>query len=111
MNEKLKNQLSTDLAIIIVGIIAMCFFFYPFHTGVNPFQELKDSLRIVNYVAGFSVAVALITHLTRRLLFPYIKLRTYAEKALEESNGAAIVFFGICLILAVTIDTAGKFFH
>lgn len=49
------------------------------------------------------LAIAALSHLTRRVLFPRLDLQKIAEKALEHPIGAAIVFFGISLVLAVLV--------
>jgi len=69
-----------------------------------------SSLQIVKYVAGFLAAIALLTHITRKLMFPYIDLRKYAEKALEDSKASALVVFSMCLIVSVTIFSVAQFF-
>ena len=70
-----------------------------------------STLLVVKYVFGFLFAIALITHTIRKVLFPYISLRDYAAKALETSQGAAVVFFGFCIIICTVIFAAVEFFQ
>ncbi len=99
--QKLKKQITADVLRVLSGVVLMCLLFLP---------DLIENLMIVKYVTGFLIAVAVMTHLTRRILFPYIDLKQYAVKALDNPISSAIIFFGICIIIAVTIDTAGNFF-
>ena len=69
-----------------------------------------ETLHIVLYVFGFLLSIALITHVTRRVLFPYIHLKEYTSKALEHPIGAAIIFLGVSMIISVTITAASGFF-
>ncbi len=110
--QRIRSQLKTDTGRIIFGSILMCLFFFPwYHThGLDGLQELMDNLRIVSYVSGFGVATALITHFTRRILFPYIDIKELAVKAVEDAKGAGLVFLGIAIILASTIWAAAGFF-
>jgi|WetSurMetagenome_2_1015567.scaffolds.fasta_scaffold195427_2 hypothetical protein len=108
--DHLTAQLKSDSGRLLIGFVFMCLFFYPFDFSVVGWTELKANLRIVCYVAGFATATALITHLTRRLLFPYIDLKRFSDKALSDPLSAGMVFFGVCLIIATTIYSAAGFF-
>lgn len=57
------------------------------------------SSSIVMYLAAF-------THVTRRILFPYIDLSDYAKKALDGNMSAGIVFAAVVFIMSTCI-TAG----
>lgn len=93
-----KNKFDVVRFIVLGGLSVLLF--YPdlenFHT--------------VKYVFAFLVVVAFITHVTRRLLFPYVDLNQFAKKALETSDGAAKVFQSVSIIIAVSIFVAASFF-
>lgn len=74
--------------------------------------SLDDWFKISDQYAYLSVlftssslvlAFAAISHIIRRLLFPNIDLREYAWIALREPIGAAIVYFGICIVLSTFV--------
>ena len=97
----LKKQLQTDFFRVVGGFLLMCALFWP---------DLVENLIIFKYVAGFLIGVGVITHITRRILFPYINLTEYAKTSLQNPIAAAIVFFGVCVIIAVTITASAGFF-
>ena len=47
--------------------------------------------------------IAVASHLLRRLLFPNVHLQQLVSKSEEHPIGAAISFFGFCLILSIFI--------
>lgn len=107
--ETLIKQLKSDVGKVILGVILMFIFFFPWG-GEEKLSEVWTNLHIVFYVAGFAVATALITHITRRILFPYVELKAYALKALETPSSAGMVFLGMSIIIAVTIFASAGFF-
>lgn len=56
---------------------------------------------------GFSLLFlsffALASHLLRKVLFPYLDMETLAFAARQNPIGAAIVFLGICIVLAAMV--------
>jgi hypothetical protein len=109
VEDTVRSRFRTDIGRVIIGILLMVLLFYPF--GIEQGHvELAANLRIVMYVTAFCIATALITHITRRILFPYIDLKVYARKALETPMASAVVFLGICLIISVTVWSAVSFF-
>lgn len=105
-----NEGLRRDIVRYGTGLLLMCFLFLPFSSNVDWLTELKSNLHIAAYMTGFGVTVSLITHITRRILFPYINLSQYAKKALEEPTSAGMVFMGICIIIAFTIVASAGFF-
>ena len=69
------------------------------------------TLVIVKFVAGFLMAVSMLTHLVRRILFPYMDFKEYMRKALEDPVGSGLVVLGVSLIIAVTIFVTAQFFN
>ncbi len=67
-------------------------------------------LRINQYVLGMSVSLALISHLVRKLLFPYIDLKQFVNKSLENPMAAAIVAAAIIYLLSVFVQVTGSMF-
>jgi hypothetical protein len=53
--------------------------------------------------AAMVLALAGLSHCTRRVLFPRLDLQEIAIKATEHPIGAAIVFLGISMVLSVLI--------
>lgn len=49
------------------------------------------------------LALAVVSHCTRRVLFPQLDLQKIAFKAIEHPLGAAIVFLGIAMVLSVLL--------
>lgn len=66
---------------------------------------------VVLYALGISLLVSSVSHVVRKVLFPYIDLEKFANKALETPVGAAIVFLSITLILAVIIASTCLILH
>ena len=85
--------------ILTLAIIAACF--YPDF----------DALRTTLFIAGVFFAVGLISHLVRKYsLFPYIDLRKYAQKSMEDPIAASIVFASVTAVIVISIHTASTFF-
>lgn len=59
-------------------------------------------------LALFGVALS---HVLRRLMFPYIDLRISARMAMESSIGSGLVFLGVCLVLYAFIGLLGNVVH
>ena len=69
------------------------------------------ALRTMTFIAGVFFAITLISHITRKYaLFPYLDLKEYAAKALEEPLAAAVVFASVSGIIIAAIVTASTFF-
>lgn len=58
---------------------------------------------VVFYALGITLLVSIVSHLVRKILFPYIDMSVFAKKALETPIGASIVFCSISVILSVII--------
>ena len=98
---KLLQRLSHDLwrfsaLVALVAILLWLESWLPKASNEAALSPLLTSSAIV-------LAIAALSHLTRRVLFPKLDLQKIAVKALEHPIGAAIVFFGICLVLAVLV--------
>jgi hypothetical protein len=66
---------------------------------------------VVLYAIGISILVSSVSHIIRKVLFPYLDLELFAKKALESPVGAAVVFASIVLILAVIIISTCLLLH
>lgn len=66
---------------------------------------------VVLYAIGISILVSSVSHIIRKVLFPYLDLEVFANKAAESPLGAAIVFFSITMILAVIIVSTCLLLH
>ena len=69
-----------------------------------------STLYIVKYVATLVLALALLSHLIRKVLFPYVKLGQVANTAIMTPLGAAIVFFGFCMVICTLLVVGAMFF-
>lgn len=58
---------------------------------------------VVLYALGITLAVSAVSHLVRKILFPYIDMSEYASRALETPVGASVIFASISMILSVII--------
>jgi len=67
------------------------------------FREQYAFLSAVLTSTSIALAVAGISHITRRILFPQIDLKEFAKKALDEPLSSAIVFLGICVVVSTFI--------
>jgi len=96
----------------------------------GPFHSLNDSIRIltmvalatvlfwpdttmfkiVQYALGIQVTLSLISHLTRKLLFPRVDLDALFTKAKEEPLSASLALFSIAIVLAVLILVSARMF-
>lgn len=53
--------------------------------------------------AGLALYGAALSHVLRRVLFPYLDLRKVAADA-KDSPGSGLVFLGVCIVLAVALS-------
>ncbi len=70
------------------------------HTGL-------DFLAPWGLFLGGTFWAAALSHVLRRTLFPWLNLQALTDKAMEEPIGAAIVFVGVCIVLAAFIALTG----
>jgi hypothetical protein len=57
---------------------------------------------------GIIAAVVAVSHFTRKLLFPYIDLEKFANKAMEEPLPAAIIFLSVSYLLSMILEATLK---
>lgn len=53
--------------------------------------------------AGLALYGTALSHIVRRLFFPYVDLKVVALEARKGSTGAGLVFVGVCVVLAVLL--------
>lgn len=58
---------------------------------------------VVLYALGITILVSAVSHLIRKILFPYIDLEYVVERATQTANGAMGVFVGVCMVLSTII--------
>lgn len=63
------------------------------------FSDLDSANMIWVYAAGAGIFLALVSHVTRRIMFNKLDLQSIALKAAETPLGASLVFVGICAVL------------
>ena len=71
--------------------------------GVFQFGEEYAFLTAVLTSTSIVLAVAGISHIIRRILFPSIDLKEFAREALNHPLSSAIVFLGVCIVLSTFI--------
>lgn len=58
----------------------------------------------VIYMLSMLIVFSALTHILRKILFPYIDLRVYAEAALDGKNSAAaMVVMSVCIVMSALI--------
>ena len=65
-----------------------------------------DSTRLILFYLGIVFLFGYVSHILRKLYFPYIDLKVFADKAKEEPLPAAIVFAAVTYLLAVLAQTS-----
>jgi hypothetical protein len=99
-NAATTSPITLEIVRILPMILIVFFAFWP---------DLSSFL-IVKYVFGFLFAIGLLVHFLRKMLFPYIDMREFAAKALEEAQSSAIIFFSVSLIICTIIYSTTGFF-
>ena len=61
--------------------------------------------------AGLALYGVGLSHILRRVLFPYIDLKSFSESARHEPTGAGLVFVGVCLVLSAFVSLMGNVVH
>lgn len=89
-----------DLVRISILVAISVLLFYPDMSNVA----------IIKYVFAFLVVSAIITHVIRRILFPYVDLQQYTKKSLEHPLASSIVVFSMMMVISVVIFVISKFF-
>lgn len=70
-----------------------------------------SSSQVVLFSIGIILALVGLTHLLRKILFPYIDMEIVAYKAQETPSGAATVFLSITILLSVIILSSVMLLH
>jgi hypothetical protein len=63
-------------------------------------------IKLVLYMIGILMLICAAVHLLRKVLFPYLDLKQYTDKALESPQSAGMVFLGVSFIMGMTIYAA-----
>lgn len=74
--------------------------------AVPSFAYLYTDAAIANtivYSFAVMIALAAISHIVRKIYFPYIDLAEYASSALRDPRASAIVVFAVALVLSTMI--------
>jgi hypothetical protein len=61
--------------------------------------------------AGLALYGVALSHILRRVLFPYIDLKSVADRAQCSPEGAGLVFLGVCIVLSSFILLMGNVVH
>lgn len=87
------------LALIII-ILGVAVEFFPVIFGASGFSVIVFSSNIV-------IILALVSHITRTILFPSISLTSVAKTAIEEKNTPAAIIFAAIIFFLCTLVNAG----
>ncbi len=63
----------------------------------------SDTRSVLFYALGVSAAFIGFSHVTRKLLFPYVDLEAYFNEALRGNMAAAVVVLAVCGVLSAVI--------
>lgn len=66
----------------------------------------KGSAQVVLYMVGILLLVAAVSHILRKVLFPYLDLKLFVDKALEQPTASGMVFLGMSFIIGMMIYSA-----
>ena len=93
----LHRELTRPL--MLAGLVAILLLLDHWLPGITGHAELSPLLTSTAMVVG----VALVSQLTRRVLFPRLDLQHVAELAVQTPIGAALVFVGTCVMLSTLL--------
>ena len=98
MDKLLLASLSiTDLRFLLLALPSFAYLFFS-NDGKN-----ADIAWTMIYAIAVMVAFTSVTHLIRKLLFPYVDLKVFADEAVTDPRSAAIVFASVCFVLSVVL--------
>jgi len=67
-----------------------------------------DTSQVIFYFVGAMSILALYSHISRRLFFPYINMHELADSAINDKNmPAAILFASVTAVICTTLIVAG----
>lgn len=70
-----------------------------------------DGFGVVMYMLGMMTVIALASGILRRMMFPSLDMAVVADKADETPLSSAIVFIGVCMVIAAIIVAVGGMLH
>ena len=89
-----------DTARILFMVLAATILFWPDTTMFD----------IVRYVLGIQITLSLMSHLTRKLLFPYVQMSDLFDEVKKDPKAAAIAILSISIILSTLIYVSSRLF-
>ena len=66
----------------------------------------KGNMSVIFLMMGMLLMICATSHLLRKVLFPYLDLKLFVDKALSEASSAGMVFLGMSFILGMMIYSA-----
>jgi hypothetical protein len=99
------KQVASDLYRGLIGLALILFML----SWTSDLESLTANLHIIGLQIAFSIATALLSHVTRRLLFPYLDLQELVIAARGQPMASAIVFLSVCMVLSTMIISASAF--
>lgn len=89
-----------DLRFMLLGIPSFAYLFFS-NNGAN-----ADVAWTMVYAIAVITALSAVTHSIRKVLFPYVDLKEYSYEALKNPMASAIVFAGVCYVIATVLNSA-----
>ncbi len=65
-----------------------------------------DGIQVITYSIGIILGFAVLSHIIRRILFPYVDLVQAWNKANDEPMSSAIVFAAVAYVIAAIFQAA-----
>ena len=66
----------------------------------------KGGMSVVLYMIGILLLISATSHIVRKILFPYLDLKLFVDKALEQPSSAGMVFLGMSFIIGMMVYSA-----
>ena len=95
--DKLKDFFVTQFGYRVPILLVFIFALFNFDLTV---------LGVVGFSLGFLFCQALASHLLRKILFPYLDMEEFFNKAKENAISASITIFAVCMVLSALIISA-----
>lgn len=96
-NKKFLVRTTSDAVRAVFGALLLGTFLYPWFDDVNGWTVLANNLGRAGTIAGYLVCAALVAHILRRVLFPYLDLKDYFIRAKQNEISSSLVILSISM--------------
>ncbi len=96
----LPDILRILILIVLLGVLSLPDVWELLPDKLSHFYSVFVSTSLVVFTAAVS-------HITRRVLFPYLDLKELSKRAFETPTGAAIVFLSVSMVVTALIVVNG----